>query len=84
MVHTVDRWVSGAGSQVDSSVLARSSLRLGSMSGLDDVGRWPWLLLGDGSRWTWGRKRRLSSPVMVLLTVKPAHHKMAWLLLSER
>ncbi|KAH0819026.1 hypothetical protein GEV33_003765 [Tenebrio molitor] len=37
MVHTGDRWVSGAGSQVDSSVLARSSLRLGLMSGLDDV-----------------------------------------------
>jgi hypothetical protein len=41
MVHTGDRWVSGAGSQVDSSMLARSSLRLGSMSGLGDVGRWP-------------------------------------------
>jgi hypothetical protein len=51
---TVDRWVSGAGSQVDSSVLARSSLRLGLMSGLDGVGGWPWLLLRDGSRWTWG------------------------------
>ncbi|KAH0814639.1 hypothetical protein GEV33_008152 [Tenebrio molitor] len=38
MIHTVDRWVSGAGSQVDSSVLARSSIRLGLMSGLDDVG----------------------------------------------
>jgi hypothetical protein len=40
-IHTVDRWVSGAGSQVDSSVLARSSLRLGLMSGLDGVGGWP-------------------------------------------
>jgi hypothetical protein len=27
-----DRWASGAGSQVDSSVFARSSLRLGSTS----------------------------------------------------
>jgi hypothetical protein len=38
LIHTVDLWVSGAGSQVDSSVLARSSLRLGLMSGLDGVG----------------------------------------------
>jgi hypothetical protein len=41
MIPTGDRWDSGAGSRVDSSVLARSSLRLGLMSGLDGVGRWP-------------------------------------------
>ncbi|KAH0816940.1 hypothetical protein GEV33_005851 [Tenebrio molitor] len=50
MIPTGDRWVSGAGSRVDSSVLARSSLRLGLMSGLDgvDLGEETASLVPDG------------------------------------